>query len=680
MKNCTLHNITVTVLCLILTAILSDHTAYGNERQHHTGKIRFEIKSTGAGYIARTADTTFTRGRSLFDIVSFLPEIMFQDNTFSINGAKAAGIYLNGEKIRQTEMLKSISGSTVSHIEVTYAASGDSSADSDGGKVRIYTYPLRKDTPQLTGITSLGASARPTDGFGDLSFMSFLDYRKGKNIITNHLTYTEYLNRNKSEEDKTPTKGTDQAIDTDISTKETIREIDENITFSHNINDKHNISIDAGFKYRLDAPVTRSIYKTEGAEESTSTTSNKVSGYEYKASAAYITSILPKNTETILSVSYTGKDERRDNSYISTSHSGDKNSIHTDVIENVLSFNIPVNKSLNITTGAEFDVTLSRYRLLESYGTPAFDDNVSSAITRGYTSRIYALFYGKKCKLGYRIGINLQSNTISYKDMTYRQEARNTQFGASPTLKLYYPLDKDERFTAVLTYRHLLGAIPYRAISPYKYWSDEYNYVVGNTALKSPQSDLVMLIFTMFSSRLNIGISYRYDKDRIHFQTTEDPEMENVLYTKPINLSDSHTATMNIDANIGISDIIKTKLLLNGELIKENSTINGIHYRNLRQRARISLYNSINFGYGISMELNGSWQPAYTLYDHKYSDTYTIYGTLSKNLLSDQLRIAIDFIAYHKAPVITTTTDQNTIIAKDFSDRQRIGISASWIF
>ncbi len=649
------------------------------------GNTRFSITSTGTGYSATVADRNFYTGRSLFDVISVLPEITFENGSFCINGSRAAGIYLNGNKITDHNMLKYIPALSAISFTVTYAAAGDSSAGSDGGKIRANT-----DNGRLGGIVAAGNRIRPGNPADGMYVISSVSAENGANSFSNHLTYSGHRNTVSSREEKRFENAEYQPgphiTENTAMNRET--HIDEKFAYGRTINEKHEIGFSAGFKYSLSDPSVFSGYSaTDNPEQNrSSVTSNRLAHTEYSTEAGYSTSALPEGVTASMSVSYTGKDEKRKNSYEQKEEgtsSGDENSIHTDEAGCAFSFSVPLLKKedseISLATGAELDAVFSRYRLIDSYGETSFDANVESASTAGYTSRIYALVSGKNGELEYRAGVNLQANIVSYRDHTYGYGARNTQTGANPTFKIFRPLDSQKRFTVSFTYRHMLGSIPYRAISPYRYWTDEFNYVTGNTSLKSPQSDLAMLVFTLFSSKLNVGLSYRYDRNSIYFKKSEDPELENVMFTSPVNLEGSHTASVNTGVNFGISEFFKSRLFIRGDLVRENSVLDGIKYDNLRTRTIFSINNSISFGHGFSMELNGSWIPAYRLYEKYFPNAYSVYGSISKSAFSDRLRIAVDFTAFANSPGYISRNGDYTIYYNDMSDVRHIGISVSWI-
>lgn len=653
--------------CSEVVYALPKGNAYGN----------IEITATGTGYTASIGrDSTFT-SKSLYDILLMLPEITSVSESFRINGNPASGVYINESKITEHSALKSISvsGNGSISVSVTYAAAGDSSSDSDGGKIKIYVSPEQER--KLSGILSAGSTFRPGDGFRNADVLSALFYRKTGFSLSNTLRFSEETANGRMSEKR---YGND-TVTTGSRTEGWKRHISEKLMIDKSFGERHTVSFSGGFIYDLNAPKTLSSYN--GNTDAGTVTSNHIDHIEYNAKADYTAAIDKDRIYSSVSFSYTGKDEDRRNRYINKADNlsaGDLSRIHTDVFESSVSFRFLFSELFNLNAGAEFDAVLSEYTLVDSYGESAFDENVSSASTKGYTSRIFALATGSYKGMEYRAGLNLQSNTISYQDHTYGLNATNTKFGINPTVKLLYNLGKKKRNHISLTYRHSLGNIPYRAITPYRYWSDKFNYTTGNPALKSPQADIAMLIFSLNGSGFNIGFTYRHDRDQIYFKTFDDPDMEGVTYTQPVNIGNSHSTSLNAEANIKAGKWLKSKFHVSAEILKENSPVDGIMYNNYNPRFYISLNNSFSFGSGFGAVLNGEWQSGYRYYDKWHSDIYTVWGSLYKFFPKEKLRISIDFTAFANSIGTVTEGLGYSIISDDLTERRYIGISASWNF
>lgn len=663
--------LSVLILSLILAAALSE------------AKNRdFDIRITGTGYVASMRDDRSDKGRSLQDLLAFLPEISYSNGSYSINGISAAGVYIDGSKVPDQETLKHMPAVGVSAIEVTYAAPGDSSAESSGGEIYVTT---SGSAGKLEGAVYTGGTLLGNGRFDNASLSAPLRYRAEKYRISSYTDYAEYRLNSRSMEHR---YGENERI-TESSVSGTRRSIKEKVDFEYAVDSLNKVFAVFSLVGTLSDPKTNSAY----SDGTSSITGNRVEHIDYKFGAGYSTVFPKKKVTSILSLTYTGKDEAKDNSYFldrkdgSPAVSGDRNSIHTDVIQSVLAFYIPAGQNISISTGAEFDAIISSYGLKDSYGNNGFDDNVKSASTKGYISRVYGLVSGSRGKLKFRAGLNLQSNIISYNDHTYALGAKNIQYSANPTLKLLYPISRDGSHTISLIYRHSLGSIPYNAITPYRYWSDQYNYTTGNTSLKAPSSDVVMTVLSLLQAQVNIGLSYRYDRNQIYFGKFRDSGKENVIYTSPINLEGSHTVTLSVDAGFSPARWMRTGIHGIFGLLKEDTSLNGIRYDGVHGRCSISLDNSFFFGRGFGAELNGMWSSGHRMYEKKYSPVYTVAGSVYKTFLSGRLRLAVDFTALASGERYRMTSgdpatvpDSYELVLTDLSEKSTIGLSAGWTF
>lgn len=627
-------------------------------------KGRFRIENPGPGYKANLDSSSIAAGGNLFDLISVLPGVTFEGESFKVNCSKVAGIYINDVKIHDMYSLKFIGTAGVSNIKVTYAPDGDSSAGSDGGKIKIYY----RTTPQTTsGILSGGVSFAPEEGFARSALFSDTDVRKGKLSISNSLHYSG--NDPVDRKFKTQSTPTGEEV-TSSTTSGPKHKINEKLLLQYDLTPQNSLSASITFAGEYSNPMTL----TE-APLSMSKTFNKSLRSECGTEVIYNLS-LPGKVDLSASLSYTHISDARFNRYISDEESGESAKVGTNQIEASITAAVPVAQKHNLIVGGELDATLSAYRLLLSYGDTSFDESVKSAGTQGYVSRVYALMSGRLGIISYSAGANLQANILSYSDNTLHRKAHTSIVSINPTLKINLPLDKQESSSMDFVYRRSTSDIPYKAITPYRYWSDELNYTIGNPSLKAPSSHLVMAAFNLLSSALNIGLTYRCDNDEISFVRFTDQDDPRVTYTKPINLDQTHTFSLNIGVSYTKSKHFKSRLFLRADLLKEHSEIGSTHYGALRHRAYASLNNSISFGKGFGAELNARYQPRYRQYEKTYSACYAIYGSVFKTFLSESLRLAINFTALAQGGSYMTDTYRMT----NASDQRYIGLSASWRF
>lgn len=640
--------------------------SFSAEAQDRTGlwKGRFRIENPGPGYKVNIDSASLAAGTNLFDLISVLPGVTYESGQFKINGSAVSGIYINDVKIYELFGLKYISTDGISTIRVTYAPDGDSSAGSDGGKIKVY---YKRKPEGLTGILSAGSSHIPTKGFGNAMIFSSMDVRKGKFSFSNILHYDEsreYSNSIRTIPDA------EKELKTFSSISGPGRDVNEKMLFRYDIDGKNSLSGSFTFGYNYSNPMNI----TE-SEDDVSTTFNESLHTKYGGEIIYNLS-MPGKLDLSAAVSYSSIQDLRNNRYISGTESGENAKVGTDDIEASVTAAVALPEGHNLVAGMEVDAILSDYSLLSAYGDTSFDDRIKSAGTEGYVTRVYTLLTGKLGIVSYSAGLNLQANIVSYSDNTTGKYARNEKSGINPTLKINLPLDREERYSMDFIYRHTTGDIPYKAITPYKYWSDEYNYTIGNPSVRPPSSDMVMAVFNLFSSALNIGLTYRCDRDEISYMRFNDEKEPGVSYIMPVNLGRTHTASLNIGVSFTESKYFKSRLFLRGDLMKENSEVDGVHYGSLRTKAYMSLNNSFYFGKGFGAELNARYQPGYRYYEKTYLSDYAVFGSAFKTFIGGKLRLAVNFTAF--AGGGSFTTDDYRYI--NTSDGRYIGLSASWRF
>lgn len=645
---------------ILLTLLLSGTAA--SARRSDSGRElwrgRFRVENPGPGYRAVPDSSALAEGTNLFDLISVLPGVTIEDGGFRINGNPVAGIYINDVRIYELYGLKYISTTGITSINVTYAPNGDSSADSDGGKIKVYYDSDEK----VSGILSAGAAFRPSDGFGNGMLFVSADNEGSRHTVSNVLHYAE--RSTSSSTGSIPSEGSP------VSAFEhgPARSINDKLSAQYRFSGKDALAGSVTLLHEFSDPL-----KTD----SDGNISEDARRY-WKCGGEVIWShTLPGKAEISAAVAGYGIDEKRGSAYSGPSPSyGSTIQVTTADIEASVTASAKLGESASIIAGGEFDALLSGYSLLSSYGDPPFDESVTSASTKGYTTRIYALVSGSAGRLRYSAGLNLQSDIISYEDGTTGRYARNNKTGINPTLKLFLPLGKDNGGNMTFVYRRSTGGIPYRSLTPYAYRTSEGSYVTGNPSLRPPVSDMLLLNFSLLSSALNLGITYRRDDGQIEYASSAAPDDPSAIVTRPVNLGPTHTASLNIGVSLTRARWVKSRIFLRGDLLREPRTFNGTAYGAFRTRAYLSMNNSFRFGRGFGLEVNARWQPSWRFCDKTWSDTYALYGSAYKTFLGNSLRLALNF-----TPLASGGSYRTPLLEmRDMSDRRYIGISASWKF
>ena len=97
------------------------------------------IQNTSSGYKVNIKALQYAKDRMLTDVLPFLPGISIDDDKITILGNSMTAYYIDGNRMTDPAVLKSLPSDRIESIEVDYMAGADESSSAVGGIIRITT-------------------------------------------------------------------------------------------------------------------------------------------------------------------------------------------------------------------------------------------------------------------------------------------------------------------------------------------------------------------------------------------------------------------------------------------------------------------------------------------------------------------------------------------------------------
>ena len=176
-------------------------TVYRLCRQPEMGTIRLQldnirlktvkvsgnaIQNTSSGYKVNVKALQYAKDRMLTDVLPFLPGISTDDDKITILGNNVTAYYIDGVRMTDPTILKSLSSDRIETIEVEYLAGADESNSAVGGIIRITTQ--REIDGGFSGDLRGAAAVQPQNGINDETISNSLSASIGKLYLFNSIS------------------------------------------------------------------------------------------------------------------------------------------------------------------------------------------------------------------------------------------------------------------------------------------------------------------------------------------------------------------------------------------------------------------------------------------------------------------------------------------------------------
>lgn len=618
------------------------------------------VVGNATGYHINVGKKGIVKGKNANELLNFLPNLTEEEGVLKINGLAAHEVIIDGRKVSDLSELRNIPAELIESVDVRYTAGADKVTNTAGGiiSIKLKKVPTKGFYGSLKG--NIDAAYRNGVDIGGMSGM--INGRFGKFSIFEAL-WGSLLDLKEWHTD-TEVNPSGQVV-RNLLDRIKSKQISNSMSLNYEINDKHNI----GLNWYL------------GVNDRNSRNLNDDND-------ALLMKSHSKEFSNMLTLNYSGTLSQRDRLTVSGEwmmRNYDENQsqpsetvsqpladwrLNSDLwkFSADLQHNFTASHTFNV--GAVYNATDSRIRRENVIHVGDNKDLRQNVLAQ--TPLVYASMQGSFGKVSYYGGLNWQMNSVKVTG-----EKANIQNSINPTVQFSVPLGKN-RIT--LLYKHILDNIPYDAITEKKVWSDPYNYTIGNKDLKAPTEHYVSVTAGLLDSRINLSAIYWHDMNVIYWPTFNDPQIEGVSYTKPVNMDSNDFYALVAELNYRFFGCWTLKAVGRVSFNTENSELSGQLYNKTRLRQYYSLSNSVNLRKGWGFSVNAYVEPTYKYYDRTYHTVYQVNCSVYKTLFDNTLQIRADFQPFGKRRTLDRMSEDRKLTLKYTTPVQHFGIRITWYF
>ena len=576
-------------------------------------------------------------GIDSYDLLRYAPLMSLDNNSVSIVGKGTSTIYINGRKpvmdnASLMEMLRSTPASQIENIEIIMSPNSSYKASTTGGVVNIV---MRKNPNEgMTGSASVSANYRG----GQISPRAtlYLGYSKNKFNASANLSYHNYNHKNET--------------DVTYNYKDTYTDILNSTieqTRGHSLG--ANISASYDFTKRSTLGASLHIGGSDFKSKSTTRSSNFLNGNLDKYSTSVSEIANPFRRPQIGAVAYYNlkTDDKGSNLDISANYSlslntsvGNMEYANGSDNSNLVPYLMFQQNSAVDSYGYEFK---GRYKHIfdeDSYIEGGYEfnaSNISNDFVRNdfdgneyvhnnahsntfvYNEKVNALYitYDRMWNdvISTTFGLRAENTAIKGNQITSNEKFNRNYWNFFPEVSILLDLADGDHSIALDLSRSIVRPF-YNDLNPFKIWTSENTYSMGNIYLKPMIYNDVDLSYTLLYE-YTIGACYSYGTDA--FSDYTYLAGDNTTVSSVANFGNEHTLSLyfNVDKTFfrGI-----WRMSLNGSADYEvvNGTINGedIGYTDwfisagIRNIFRISKQRGIRaiLSYNYHTPTRGIWQ------------------------------------------------------------------------
>ncbi len=472
-------------------------------------------------------------GIDSYELLQYAPLVCVENNTVSILGKGTSTIYINGRKPLMNnaslmEMLRSVPADRIEKIEIIMSPNSSHKASTTGGIVNI----VMKKNPNegLTGSASVSATYLGERITPRASL--YLGYSKNRFNAMANLSYQYY---NSQDEKETTYNYKDSYTDIVNSTnsKTTGHFLYGNISLSYDLTKRSTL----GTSFHIGG--------SESNSKSTTTSSNYLRGTIDKYSKSYSETENPFQKPEMSIVAYYNlkTDDKGSNLDVSANYSSSLNaSLGTmeyasgvesrEVVPYALfkqnttvdsygyefkgSYSHSFNDGSSLESGYEFDSShLSDDFVRYDHNGKEYVKNEESSNLFEYDEKVNALYmtYDRKWSnvISTTLGLRAENTNVKGNQVSLNEKFKRNYWNLFPRLSLLVDLANGKHKIALDLSRSIVRPF-YNYLNPFKIWTSENTYSMGNIYLK-PMICSDMNLSYRFLGDYMIGASYSYGSD-----------------------------------------------------------------------------------------------------------------------------------------------------------------------
>ncbi len=468
-----------------------------------------------------------------YELLRYAPLVCVENNTVSILGKGTSTIYINGRKpvmdnSSLMEMLRSVPADRIEKIEIIMSPNSSYKASTTGGIVNI----VMKKNPNegLTGSASVSATYLGEKITPRASL--YLGYSKNKFNASANLSYQYY---NSQDEKETTYNYRDSYTD--------ILNSSNSQTTGHFLNG--NISLSYDLTTRSTMGTSFHIGGSKSNSKSTTISSNYLKGTIDKYSKSYSETENPFQKPEMSIVAYYNlkTDDKGSNLDVSANYSSSVNATlgtmeYASVVDSHElipyslfqqnttvdsygyefkgSYSHSFNDGTSLKSGYEFDAShLSDDFVRNDYNGNEYVKNEGSSNLFEYDEKVNALYitYDREWSdvISTTLGLRAENTNIKGNQVSSNEKFNRNYWNLFPQLSLLVDLANGNHSISLDLSRSILRPF-YNYLNPFKIWTSENTYNMGNIYLKPMIYSDVDLRYRFLGDYI-IGASYSYGSD-----------------------------------------------------------------------------------------------------------------------------------------------------------------------
>ena len=472
-------------------------------------------------------------GIDSYELLRYAPLVSVENNTVSILGKGTSTIYINGRKPLMNnaslmEMLRSVPADRIDKIEIIMSPNSSHKASTTGGIVNIV---MKKNPNQgLTGSASVSATYLGEKITPRASL--YLGYSKNKFNASANLSYQYYNSQNEKE---TTYNYKDSYTDILNSTNSQTNGLFLN----------GNISLSYDLTKRSTMGTSFHIGGSKSNSKSTTISSNYLKGTIDKYSKSYSETENPFQKPEMSIVAYYNlkTDDKGSNLDVSANYSSSVNatlgtmeyasvvdshelipytlfqqntSVDSYGYEFKGSYSHSFNDGTSLKSGYEFDAShLSDDFVRNDYNGNEYVKNEGSSNLFEYDEKVNALYitYDREWSdvISTTLGLRAENTNIKGNQVSSNEKFNRNYWNLFPQLSLLVDLANGNHSISLDLSRSILRPF-YNYLNPFKIWTSENTYNMGNIHLKPMIYSDVNLRYRFLGDYI-IGASYSYGSD-----------------------------------------------------------------------------------------------------------------------------------------------------------------------
>ena len=474
-------------------------------------------------------------GIDSYELLRYAPLVSVENSTVSILGKGTSTVYINGRKPVMSnaslmEMLRSLPADKIEKIEIIMSPNSSYKASTTGGIVNIV---MKKNPNQgLTGSASVGAIYK-TEKITPMASL-YLGYSKKKLNASANLGYM-YVNLQ-------------SCMETTYNYRDSYTDI---LNSNNSLSTDHILYGDISLSYDLTKRSTLGtsfdIVGSERNSKSTTISSNYLRGTIDKYSKSYAETENPyrKPQMSIVAYYHLKTDDKGSNLDVSANYSSSVNATmgtmeyasgvdsHELVPYSLFQQNTTVDSygyefkadyshsfhdGTSLKSGYEFDAShLSNDFVRYDHNGNEYVKNESSSNLFIYDEKVNALYitYNRKWSnvISTTLGLRAENTNVKGHQVSSNEKFNRNYWNLFPQLSLLVDLANGNHSISLDLSRSIVRPF-YNNLNPFKIWTSENTYSMGNIHLKPMIYSGAVLSYRFLGDYM-IGASYNYGSDAL---------------------------------------------------------------------------------------------------------------------------------------------------------------------